>query len=37
VAYTVQTRDLTAAFAGFALLAAVLAAAGALVWTQRLV
>jgi Ca-activated chloride channel homolog len=37
VAYTVQTRDLTAAFAGAALLAAVLAAAGALLWTQRLV
>jgi Ca-activated chloride channel homolog len=37
VAYTVQTRDLTAAFAGFALLTAVLAAAGALLWTQRLV
>lgn len=37
VAYTVQTRDLTAAFAGVALLLAVLAAAGALRWTQRLV
>jgi Ca-activated chloride channel homolog len=37
VAYTVQTRDLTAAFAGFALLTAVLAAAGALLWTQRVV
>ncbi len=37
VAYTVQTRDLTAAFAGVALLTAVLAAAGALRWTQRLV
>jgi Ca-activated chloride channel family protein len=37
VAYTVQTRDLTAAFAGFALLTAVLGAAGALLWTQRLV
>ena len=37
VAYTVQTWDLTAAFAGFALLAAVLAAAGSLRWTQRLV
>jgi Ca-activated chloride channel homolog len=37
VAYTVQTRDLTAAFAGFALLAAVLTAAAALRWTQRLV
>ena len=37
VAYTVQTRDLTAAFAGVALLTAVLAAAGSLLWTQRLV
>ncbi len=37
VAYTVQTRDLTAAFAGVALMMAVLAAAGALLWTQRLV
>jgi Ca-activated chloride channel family protein len=37
IAYTVQTRDLTAAFAGFALLIACLAAAGALRWTQRLV
>jgi Ca-activated chloride channel family protein len=37
VAYTVQTRDLTAAFTGVALLTAVLAAAGALRWTQRLV
>jgi len=37
VAYTVQTRDLTAAFAGAALLTALLAAAGSLVWTQRLV
>jgi len=32
-----QTRELTAAFAGAALLLALLAAAGALVWTQRLV
>jgi Ca-activated chloride channel family protein len=37
VAYTVETRDLTAAFVGLALLIAVLAAAGALRWTQRLV
>lgn len=37
VAYTVQTRDLTALFAGVALLTAVLAAAGALLWNQRLV
>jgi Ca-activated chloride channel family protein len=37
VAYTVQTRDLTAAFAGVALLTALLAAAGSLLWTQRLV
>lgn len=37
VAYTVQLRDLTAAFAGVALMVAVLAAAGALLWTQRLV
>jgi Ca-activated chloride channel homolog len=37
VAYTVQTRELTAAFAGVALMIAVLAAAGSLLWTQRLV
>ena len=37
VAYVVHTRELTAAFAGAALLLALLAAAGALVWTQRLV
>ena len=37
VAYTVQTRELTAAFAGVALLVACLAAAGSLLWTQRLV
>ena len=37
VAYTVQTRDLTALFVGVGLLTAVLAAAGALRWTQRLV
>ncbi len=37
VAYTVQTRDLTVVFAGVALLTALLAAAGALLWTQRLV
>lgn len=37
VAYTVTTRDLTAVFVGIALLIAVLAAAGALRWTQRLV
>jgi Ca-activated chloride channel homolog len=37
VAYVVQTRELTAAFAGAALVVAVLAAAGALLWTQRLV
>ena len=37
VAYTVETRDLTAAFAGFALLTGILAAAAALFWTQRLV
>jgi Ca-activated chloride channel homolog len=37
VAYTVTTWDLTAAFAGIALLFGVLAAAGALRWTQRLV
>jgi Ca-activated chloride channel family protein len=37
VAYTVETRDLTAAFAGIALLLGVLACAGALRWTQRLV
>jgi Ca-activated chloride channel homolog len=37
VAYVVRTRELTAAFAGAALVAACLAAAGALLWTQRLV
>lgn len=37
VAYVVHTRELTATFAGAALLLALLAAAGALVWTQRLV
>ena len=37
VAYVVRTRELTAAFAGAALVVAVLAAAGALLWTQRLV
>jgi len=37
VAYTVQTRDLTAAFVGVGLVLAVLAAAGALRWSQRLV
>jgi Ca-activated chloride channel family protein len=37
VAFTVQTRDLTAAFTGVALMTGLLAAAGALVWTQRLV
>jgi Ca-activated chloride channel family protein len=37
VAFVVRTRDLTVVFVGAALLAAVLAAAGALVWTQRLV
>ena len=37
VAYVVRTRELTAAFAGGALVVALLAAAGALVWTQRLV
>jgi Ca-activated chloride channel family protein len=37
VAFTVQTRDLTAAFTGVALITGLLAAAGALLWTQRLV
>lgn len=37
VAYVTQTRELTAAFAGGALLLAVLAAGGALLWTQKLV
>ncbi len=37
VAYVTRTRDLTAAFAGAALAAALLAAAGALLWTQRIV
>ena len=37
VGYDVQYRDITAWFIGIALLVAVLAAAGALVWTQRLV
>jgi Ca-activated chloride channel family protein len=36
VGFVTQTRELTAAFAGAALLLALLAAAGALVWTQRL-
>lgn len=36
VGYVTQTRELTAAFAGAALLLALLAAAGALLWTQRL-
>jgi hypothetical protein len=37
VGFTIETKDLTAVFAGVALLIAVLAAAGALLWTQRLV
>src|SRR5262249_4522922 len=37
VAYVVTARDLPAAFAGAALVVALLAAAGALLWTQRLV
>ncbi len=37
VAYVVHTRELTAAFAGLALMLALAAAAAALVWTQRLV
>jgi Ca-activated chloride channel homolog len=37
VGFIDQTRELTAAFAGVALLLALLAAAGALAWTQRLV
>ena len=37
VGFVTQTRELTAAFAGAALLLALLAAAGALLWTQRLV
>ena len=37
VGFLTQTRELTAAFAGVALIAALLAAAGALRWTQRLV
>jgi Ca-activated chloride channel family protein len=37
VGFVDQTRELTAAFAGAALLLALLAAAGALLWTQRLV
>jgi len=37
VGFVTQTRELTAAFAGAALLVALLAAAGALFWTQRLV
>ncbi len=37
VGFIDETRELTAAFAGVALLLALLAAAGALVWTQRLV
>jgi Ca-activated chloride channel family protein len=37
VGFVTQTRELTSAFAGAALLVALLAAAGALKWTQRLV
>ncbi len=37
VGFVTQTRELTAAFAGAALLLALCAAAAALVWTQRLV
>jgi Ca-activated chloride channel homolog len=37
VGFVTQTRELTAAFAGIALLMALLAAAAALRWTQRLV
>jgi len=37
VAYVVRTHDVTAIFSGLALLIAVLGAASALVWTQRLV
>ena len=37
VGFVTQTRELTAVFAGVALLVALVAAAGALVWTQRLV
>ena len=37
VGFVTQTRELTAAFAGVALLLALLAAAAALRWTQRLV
>ena len=37
VGFVTQTRELTAAFAGVALLMALLAAAAALRWTQRLV
>jgi Ca-activated chloride channel homolog len=37
VGFTTETKDLTAIFAGVALLIALLAAAGALLWTQRLV
>jgi len=37
VGFVTQTRELTAAFAGVALVAALLAAAAGLRWTQRLV
>ena len=37
VGYDVEHRDITAWFLGIALLMAVLAAIGALVWTERLV
>jgi Ca-activated chloride channel family protein len=37
VGFTTETKDLTPVFAGIALLIAVLAAAGALLWTQRLI
>ena len=37
VAYEIKTQEVTAAFAGVALLLAIAAAAAGLVWTQRIV
>lgn len=37
VGFTTETKDRTASFVGVALLIALMAAAGALRWTQRLV
>ena len=37
VAYEVKTQEVTALFAGIALLLAIAAAAAGLIWTQRIV